>query len=64
MFSEFISELMERDPEIKLVRGKIELFWDGEFFKVENTALKKTRTVTQSRSFDSALQAFKSEIEK
>lgn len=44
----------------KLINGKIELSYKSGFFTVENNALK-VKTVTQSKSFESALQAFLSE---
>jgi len=53
-----IAQLLKENPEIKLIRGKITLHFKDGFFIVENTGKTKNRSITQSISFESALQAF------
>lgn len=63
MESNELEILMRNNPEIKIVCRKVELSFDGQLFRVENTALK-IKTITQGISFESAVQSFRNEIEK
>jgi hypothetical protein len=59
---QLFSDLL-KDQKIKIVHGKIELFYKDGFYVVINNALK-VKTITQSKVFESALQSFWDSIKK